>query len=59
MVEYIDFGLGDLEYKKSICDQQWQDAVLNIYGPNIKGATIKILNSLGVLYKRYRRNKQK
>jgi hypothetical protein len=41
----IDFGFGDAEYKREICDRRWDEASVYILAPGPKGARIKLLRS--------------
>jgi len=36
----IDFGLGDAEYKRVICDEEWNDASPCIFAPTLRGAAL-------------------
>jgi hypothetical protein len=39
-VSAIDFGLGDAEYKRIVCDQEWKDACPCIFAPTLKGTAL-------------------
>jgi hypothetical protein len=41
----IDFGFGDADYKREICDQRWEEASVYIFAPGFKGARINLLRS--------------
>jgi len=36
-IEAVDFGLGDARYKAQICNDEWQDATLYLFAPNLRG----------------------
>ena len=39
-VEIIDFGLGDAEYKRMLCDRTWLDASPSVFAPNLRGIAL-------------------
>jgi CelD/BcsL family acetyltransferase involved in cellulose biosynthesis len=39
-VNSVDFGLGDAEYKRMLCDQTWLDASPSIFAPNLRGLAL-------------------
>jgi len=39
-IDAVDFGLGDAEYKRIVCNQEWIDASPCIFAPNIKGVVL-------------------
>jgi hypothetical protein len=48
-IEVMDFGLGPADYKKKICDQNWNDAAVFIFAPTLKGIKLNLMRSMIVL----------
>lgn len=49
-VQALDYGLGDAEYKRAICDQVWEEKPVLIFAPTWRGLNLHALYSLfGVL----------
>ena len=44
-VAQIDFGCGDAQYKQILCHEQWQEASLLIFAPNVKGFALFLLKT--------------
>ena len=44
-MEYIDWGLGDAEYKTHLSTDDWKEASVFIFAPTAKGITLNLLNS--------------
>ncbi len=43
-----DFGFGDAEYKRDLCNERWLEATLCIYDRSIRGAGLKALDWLAL-----------
>jgi len=44
-VSQIDFGLGDANYKRWYANQNWQEASLHLYAPNMKGLALFMMKT--------------
>jgi CelD/BcsL family acetyltransferase involved in cellulose biosynthesis len=49
VIEVLDFGLGDAQYKQILCNQSWQDATVYIFGPSLRGLVLNVLRTPFVL----------
>jgi len=49
VVDRVDFGLGDAEYKRVLADKAWQEASVYIFSPNCKGLVLKLLRMMANL----------
>jgi hypothetical protein len=45
-VEYMDFGPGDSDYKKSFGDECWDEAMVYIFAPRFYPVCVNLLHSL-------------
>lgn len=45
-VKFFDFGFGDAGYKKDYGNRNWQEAILHIFSPTLKGIKLNTLYSL-------------
>lgn len=45
----IDFGLGDAQYKEVLGNHQWEEALLYIFAPSLKGVSFNLLRTSTVL----------
>ncbi|HEY2118815.1 MAG TPA: GNAT family N-acetyltransferase [Candidatus Acidoferrum sp.] len=41
----IDFGWGDRQYKRAICNEVWQDGPIYLYAFSLRGLTLNLLRS--------------
>ena len=44
-VEVIDFGLGDAQYKKEYCDENWPESSLYLFAPTLRGLMLNLLRT--------------
>jgi hypothetical protein len=44
-IDAIDFGFGDAQYKRSFCDQNWQEASIHVFSPTFKGLMLNLLRT--------------
>lgn len=44
-VRELDFGLGHAEYKGFLCSGSWQEAVVYIFSPGVKGLVLKLMRT--------------
>lgn len=42
-VDEIDFGLGDAQYKEALCNQQWEDVTIYVFGCTYCGLRVNML----------------
>lgn len=49
VIEEIDFGLGDAQYKQVLGNRSWQDATVYIFGPSLRGVALNVLRTPIVL----------
>jgi len=49
VVDRLDFGLGDAEYKRVLADNAWQEASVYIFSTNCKGLGLKLLRVMANL----------
>jgi len=40
-----DFGLGDATYKRSLANQEWLDAAVYLFAPNLRGVSINLVRT--------------
>lgn len=45
VIEGIDFGLGDAQYKEVLGNKKWQDATPYIFGPTLRGLGLNLLRT--------------
>lgn len=48
-VDGFDFGLGDAFYKKRFGDTNWEEAVVYIFAPTLKGILLNIIRTITIL----------
>ncbi len=44
-VSFIDFGLGDAEYKQILCDTEWQDTTTYVFAPTVRGVALNLIRT--------------
>jgi hypothetical protein len=44
-VRELDFGLGHAEYKRALCSKTWQEAIVFIFSPTLKGLALKLMRT--------------
>jgi CelD/BcsL family acetyltransferase involved in cellulose biosynthesis len=49
VIEEIDFGLGDAQYKQVLGNRSWQNATVYIFGPSLRGLALNVLRTPIVL----------
>lgn len=52
VIEDIDFGLGDAQYKEILGNRNWQDATVYIFGPTLRGFGVNVLRTPTVVIDR-------
>jgi len=45
VIEEIDFGLGDAQYKRALSNRSWQEAIVYIFGSGLRGLTLNVLQT--------------
>lgn len=45
-VKQLDFGLGAAEYKEVLSDESWQEAVVYMFSPTLKGFSLKAMRTV-------------
>lgn len=45
VVRELDFGLGDAEYKSTLCSENWMEAPVYIFSPTLRGLKLKAMRS--------------
>jgi len=46
IAEAVDFGFGDAQYKKDLCDQSWEESSVYLFAPTFKGALLNGLRTV-------------
>jgi GNAT acetyltransferase-like protein len=46
VVQDLDFGLGDAEYKSALCSENWMEAPVYIFSPTLRGLKLKVMRSV-------------
>ena len=41
----IDFGFGDAQYKRDLCDQNWKEVSILIFAPKLKGIMLYVMRT--------------
>lgn len=41
-VDVLDFGLGDAQYKRSLCNREWHEARIHVYSRRWRGVSINV-----------------
>lgn len=44
-LEALDYGFGDADYKRAICDQVWDESLLYIFAPTLRGLALRAMVS--------------
>jgi hypothetical protein len=52
-VDAVDFGLGDAEYKETLCNVQWQDASTYVFAPTARGLLLNAIRTPILLFDRF------
>lgn len=42
----MDFGFGDAEYKRSICNQMWEERPVYLFAPTPRGVSMRLLHTV-------------
>jgi GNAT acetyltransferase-like protein len=42
----LDLGAGNHRYKRDVCNQEWQEATVDIFAPTLKGAELNLLRMI-------------
>jgi len=45
-VDAVDFGFGDAEYKRTLCNQNWEESSVYIFVPNLRGFMLNVYRRL-------------
>lgn len=48
----IDFGFGDAQYKRDLCDQSWQEASMYVFAPTVRGLVLNAVRTPTILIDR-------
>jgi CelD/BcsL family acetyltransferase involved in cellulose biosynthesis len=46
IADVVDFGSGDAEYKRHLCDQNRREASIFLFGPSLIGVSVNVLRTL-------------
>lgn len=52
-IDAVDFGLGDAEYKETLCNVQWQDASAYVFAPTARGLLLNAIRTPILLFDRF------
>jgi CelD/BcsL family acetyltransferase involved in cellulose biosynthesis len=44
----LDFGFGDAEYKRELCNHHWEEADLVLFGPNCTGLAVNAIRTANI-----------
>jgi Acetyltransferase (GNAT) domain len=44
-VEGVDFGLGDAQYKRELCDENWAESSLYVFAPTFRGLMLNLVRT--------------
>ena len=55
-IKSVDFGFGDAKYKRTLCNENWQEASIYIFAPTFKNAIINGFRVLISLTSRFSQN---
>lgn len=45
-IEALDFGFGDAEYKRELCDRYWTEASVYLFSSSLKGTAIYVIRTM-------------